>query len=159
MSELETFGKSQDGEFCFSKDSKIIRNEWLKDNDGKIVREVLKIGKPRKTKQQIKIVHVCIHGLATYLGYADKADAKRSVKESIGYYEIKETKNLKTGVMRFEKEYKSFADLKKDSGYIEDMFNLCDELGFPMREFYNIALTKGIEASKKAMENFLRTKI
>jgi len=129
-------GSIKDNEFQTSQDNCIYESEFLREHNGEIVKKIWVKGRPNKTTQQIRFIYLVIRKLAEYLGYADQADLKRNIKESIGYFEIKETKNLLTKFVKRERVYKSFADLKKDAPEIETILRLCDELQFEMRQYY-----------------------
>jgi hypothetical protein len=134
---LEIFGKIENGKmFTCSKDSEILESEWLLEHDGKLVRKRWSVGKPSKTTQQIRYIYKLIAMYGAEEGYADLADLKRDIKESIGYFETKGTKDLRTGVIDVKKEYKSFADLKRDDGTIDKILTLFDEIGYPARALY-----------------------
>lgn len=136
MKRLEIFGKIINNEFQTSKDNETALAEFKRENNGELVKCIWVKGVPPKTSLQIRFIYLLIKEFANYLGYANQEDMKLAIKEAIGYFEIKEIKNLLTGVITHEKVYRSFVDLKKDSREIEDILRLCDEQGFAMRKKY-----------------------
>lgn len=106
--------------------------------NGKVIEIKMRENPKDKTTSQHNFLWLMISSLGKFLGSGDLKVFEDEFKESIGMFEFKEVKNLKTGEVTSQRPYISIASLnfQQTSEWIERGLALCDEMHFPMRALY-----------------------